>query len=351
MISLETYSLDWIKSIKTKLGKKIDAKMLEKVIYALSLLEQLKLNELDLIFKGGTCLLLTSKKPLRFSIDIDIITQENEEKIEKVLHKIIETGIFTKWEPDNDRKTVSNAPIKHYKFYYGSKVDDSFGEEPILLDVMICPSPYPVITDQAVEHDWIDQSGDPITIKIPVYECILGDKLTAFAPKTTGILYSKERPVEIIKQLHDIGFLFDLSKDINLVKQSYLRVVKEELGYRSLNISYIEVLHDTFDACVAIASRDENNVDYLHLQKGINNITNFIINRFKIEEAITAAGKVAYLCGLLMQEEIKEPERFKSPDQIKETAITHKDYQWLNKQKKLNPEAFFYWEKAIALKS
>lgn len=323
MISAQTYSLEWIQSTNAKLGKKIDAKMLEKVIYALSLLEQLKLNKLDLVFKGGTCLLLMSKQPLRFSIDIDIITQQPKEKIELILSNIIKEGIFTKWEPDNDRKNAPDAPVLHYKLYYKSKVDDSFGEEPILLDVMISPTPYPVVMDQPVIHDWIDQSGDPIVVKIPVFECILGDKLTAFAPKTTGILYTKQRPVEIIKQLHDIGFLLDLSADIALVKQSYTYIVKEELGYRKLQLLHTDALQDTFDACIAIASRDEKNADYLHLQTGINNITNFI-NRFKIEEAITAAGKVAYLCGLLSQEDSIEPERFKSPEQLKDTTITHK---------------------------
>jgi hypothetical protein len=333
-----------------KLGKKVDAKMLEKVIYALSLLEQLKLNGLDLVFKGGTCLLLTSKQPLRFSIDIDIITEHDTREIINVLDKIIARGIFTRWESDNDRKNAPEAPILHYKLYYNSKVDNSFGEEPILLDIMVCPSPYPVVIDQALVHDWIGQSGEPIIVKIPVPECILGDKLTAFAPKTTGILYTKERPVEIIKQLHDLGFLFDQAKDIGLIKQSYTYIVKEELRYRKLTIPHAEVLQDTFEACITIVSRDEKNAEYLHLQKGINNITNFIINRFKIEDAITAAGKVAYLCGLLTQEKNIEPERFKTSDQIKELIITHKDYQWLNKQKKINPEAFFYWEKAIALR-
>ncbi len=351
MISKETYSLEWIQAKKTKLGKKVDAKMLEKVIYALSLLEQLKVNGLDLIFKGGTCLLLTSEKPLRFSIDIDIITEHNEKEITDVLTKITSGDIFTKWEADNDRKNAPIAPVLHYKLYYKSKIDQSFGEEPILLDILLSPSPYPIETEQPLTHEWVAQTGEPVMVRIPVYECILGDKLTAFAPKTTGILYTKERPVEIIKQLHDIGYLFDQSNDISLVRKSYMQVVKEEIGYRKLELSHVEVLQDTFDACIILALRDEKNQEYLHLQKGINNITNFIINRFKIEEAISAAGKVAYLCALLEQEKDHEPERFKSPDQIKVSNITHVDYKWLNKQKKSNPEAFFYWEKAIALKS
>lgn len=73
MINKETYILEWITNLKYKLGKRIDPKLIEKVIWALTLLEQLKINELNFIFKGGTALLLDIKKPKRFSIDIDII--------------------------------------------------------------------------------------------------------------------------------------------------------------------------------------------------------------------------------------------------------------------------------------
>jgi hypothetical protein len=40
-------------------------------------------------------------------------------------------------------------------------------------------------------------------------EAIAGDKLTAFAPTTTGIHYGQDKALEIIKQLFDVGILFD----------------------------------------------------------------------------------------------------------------------------------------------
>ena len=48
-------------------------------------------------------------------------------------------------------------------------------------------------------------------------------KLTAFAPKTTGVLYSKNRPVEIIKQLFDVAFLTDNITDLKTVVIKYLQ--------------------------------------------------------------------------------------------------------------------------------
>jgi len=351
MITVETYSVDWIQDLRNKLGKKIDPKMIEKVIYALSLLEQLKAENLNLIFKGGTCLLLTSPTPTRFSIDIDIITEQSETDITAALEKIVAKGDFMRWESDNDRKNAPEAPVSHYKVYYTSKIDNSFGDEPILLDVLHAENPYPKTVNYPIDHSWLKNEGETIAVEIPTYDSILGDKLTAFAPKTTGILYTKGRPVEIIKQLYDLGFLFDQITDMPLIKASYQKVVKEELLYRKLDLTFEQVLDDTIEACLKLAARNAADEDYKHLLKGITNITNFIVNRFKIEEAITAAGKIAYLSLLLKGAELTQPEKFTSPEQVKDVTIVNPEYNWLNKLKKSNPEAFFYWEKAIVLKT
>jgi len=98
--------------------------LIEKVIYALIFLEQLQLNDLNFIFKGGTALLLATKIPKRFSIDIDIITEQSPKEIETILEKITKDCIFTHWEDDNNRKHTPDAPIGHFKmeaFFYWYK--------------------------------------------------------------------------------------------------------------------------------------------------------------------------------------------------------------------------------------
>ncbi|MBK8786382.1 MAG: nucleotidyl transferase AbiEii/AbiGii toxin family protein [Chitinophagaceae bacterium] len=283
---------------------------------------------------------------------IDIITNHTEKEITAVLDKIVGHGLFTRvGKPDNERKTAMEAPVTHYKLYYESKIDTNYGEEPILLDVLHMPNPYPKVIDYPIEHEWLESEGETVFVKIPVYDCILGDKLTAFAPKTTGILYSKQKPVEIIKQLYDLSFLFDQIESLPLLKESYLDVVAEELRFRGLSLSYQEVLDDTIEACVVIANRKPNDEEFKQLHRGIINITNFIIDRFKIEEVFVAAGKIAYLCLILKSDVEIVVEKFKTPDQVKELLITNPDFNWLNKLKKSNPEAFFYWEKAMALKT
>jgi hypothetical protein len=238
------------------------------------------------------------------SIDIDIITEHTEKEIIAVLQKIKDDKIFLDWEDDNDRKHTPDAPIGHFKAYYKSVVDGN--TEPILLDLLYTPNPYPEIRELPVKHNWISTSGEDTIIAMPTFDAILGDKLTAFAPNTTGILYSKNRPVEIIKQLYDIAFLFDNISDLTVAKNSFNKVVQEEIGFRKLEITASEVLNDTWQACFTLAERDINTEEFKHLQLGIRNFTNFTIDRFNIDEAITAGAKVAYLTKLLQTEEGKK---------------------------------------------
>jgi hypothetical protein len=215
-----------------------------------------------------------------------------------------------------------------------------------LLDLLYTPNPYPETQEVPINHPWLITSGDEVTITMPSFDAILGDKLTAFAPKTTGILYSKNRPAEIIKQLYDIAFLFDNITDLIVVKMSYNKVVQEEIGFRKLDITAKKVLEDTWQACYTLAERNEKSEDFKQLQKGIVNFTNFPIEQFRIDQAITAAAKVAYLTQLLQNEEEVIIVRFTNPLEIKEWSIEDPQYNKLNKLKKNNPEAFYYWYKA-----
>ncbi|MGY5252925.1 hypothetical protein [Sphingobacterium spiritivorum] len=65
MINARSYTIEWITDLRNKLGKRIDPKLIEKVIYALTFLEQLQLNNLNFVFKGGTALLLATEKPMK----------------------------------------------------------------------------------------------------------------------------------------------------------------------------------------------------------------------------------------------------------------------------------------------
>lgn len=221
MISRQSLSKDWIMRIRKTSQIPTDPILIEKMILALALLENLNISGLDFVFKGGTCMLLLLGKLRRFSIDIDIVV-ETAQGFDEAIQIILEQGVFHRCEEDI---RSSNVPKSHYKFFYYSVIEEM--ERYILMDVLFEKNPYPEYIEVSVESELIIIAGIPIYIKCPSPDCLLGDKLTAFAPHTTGILYGKGKDLEIIKQLYNIGTLFDVASNISLVGKTFNTVIKK----------------------------------------------------------------------------------------------------------------------------
>lgn len=193
-----------------------------------------------------------------------------------------------------------------------------------------------------MEHDWLQKDASPVFITTSSKEGLLGEKLTAFAPETTGILYTKNRPVEIIKQLYDVGTLFDIVDEISVVRTVFQTVANQEIAFRKLSISPDDVLTDILNAALCICDRNEKDLHFLHLKTGINNIKPHIFQRFSIDDAIVAASKVMYIVGMIQQSSNVTPERFTNAHSVAHQEIPTSDYNRFNRYKRSNPEAFFY---------
>lgn len=347
MILLDTLAAEWLKSVSSKLGK-VDSSLLEKAVRALFLAEQLKLNDLTFVFKGGTSLLLHLEKPLRFSIDVDIITSDDKLKLINAMDAVVKTGTFTRWESD-ERTLRKDLPVDHYKFFYKSQFPSPTAESYVLLDVLYQKSLPVWVQQKAVHHPWLKTEGEPVQLTLSTISGLLGDKLTAFAPTTTGILYTKDRPVEIIKQLFDIGCLYNLVDNLTETQIAFQTVALEELKYRGLSISASEVLDDAFLAALNICNRNPKDPNFQHLAKGIHNIKPHIFYRFVIEDATVSATKVMLLSTLLRQGVKNPPPRFSAAKDVIDWQIPTTDYNRFNKLKKTNPEAFFYIYKTFEL--
>ena len=159
---------------------------------------------------------------------------------------------------------------------------------------------------------------------------------------------SKE--IEIIKQLYDIGKLFNHIDNLDVVNQSYKNTVVNEICYRKKTITANDVLDDIFHTALTITlkgTKDES--QFNELMRGIQNIESFIYNEnFRLEQAIVAAGKAAYLAQLLKRG-LNEFVRFTNNKDLGDKIISNSVYTKLNKLKKTSPEAFFYWLEAIEL--
>lgn len=239
MIDKVSLSAQWLTDKQNEYKK--DPSLIESMIHALYLLERLKLTGLDFIFKGGTSLLLLLENPARFSVDIDIIVNPiiTRETLESHLEKILDE-VFTRIKLDERRSYKAGVPKAHYIFFFKSNVPSKNKdnqvipnpEREILLDVLFAESPYPVLLEKPILTNWIKQSGEPLIVKMPCENSIAGDKLTAYAPNTIGVPYKVEKEKEIIKQLFDIGTLFDILSDMEVFRKSFHVTATGEIKYR-----------------------------------------------------------------------------------------------------------------------
>ena len=353
MIHETTYTKEWIvkKSNDHKRGrKKADPTLIEKVTKAFHLLEELSKTDLEFIFKGGTSLLLLLNQMHRFSIDIDIIIKKNKHEVDmdEILTEIVDkSSIFIRFE-ENVRIGSNKVPKAHYKIFYTSILNED--ENYILLDVLFEKSHYVDVIKKSINCSFIEYLEPTVEVHVPSVDCILGDKLTAYAPNTTGIPYGENKEMEIIKQLFDVGNLFDEMNDINTVSQTFKQMAKQELIYRKRDdkLTYEDVLNDIFETSRILSERGRIEKDaYNQLQLGVNRIKDYIFSRnYIVESAINSASKAAYL-SLLIKYEIIDVERFDPKVNLRDYVIEHPDFNKFKTIMKFDPEAYFYWYKSI----
>ena len=161
---------------------------------------------------------------------------------------------------------------------------------------------YGLTTNQPIRNELLLTEGDDLFVSVPDVDGILGDKLTAFAPHTTGIPFGVNKELEIIKQLFDCGSLFDVMSDFKEVCNSYDKIVRLEMGYRCLKLTSKEVLKDTIDGSLCIASRGQlGKEDYLYFKDGIFRIRNHILGgKFSGVIAGAYAGRVLYIAAAML---------------------------------------------------
>ncbi|MDV0445143.1 hypothetical protein MmiAt1_07000 [Methanimicrococcus sp. At1] len=341
MIDDKSTTYEWI--VSTSENGRINKVLLEKMIRALTLLDGLAESDLDFVFKGGTSLVLLLHPINRISIDIDIITSD-EKELNEILQKICDDKGFLRFEKDA-RKHITAIEKEHYKLYYKSVINED--EEYVLLDVLRENILYTKILTKEIRHEFIEISGNPNVIQIPDINNLLGDKLTAFAPNTTGIPYQKngqEMGMQIIKQMFDIGCLFDEADDIKVVSDVFSKFTKAELSYKGLDAGPNDVLDDIIETALLICLETEIKNEALKiLKQGIVSVRSYIFSgRFNENRAKIAASKTAYVASAIKYGGM-EINKFHSGMNVRDLEIAGAlDTKITRIMKKANPEAFFY---------
>lgn len=346
MIRKECFTEGWIERVSSEM-KYPDKNLIEKVIRAFSLVELLVESGCPFVWKGGTSLMLILGQQLhRLSIDVDIICPPGTD-ITKYLEKYEDYGFVSKEEEYREQRST-DIPKSHSKFHYQIAYKSGMNRnEYILLDVLYEDNHYKKVNSLRLENPFVKWDGEPVKVNVPSTDDILGDKLTAFAPNTSGIPYFKNgqnRNLEIIKQLYDVGRLFDAATDLDCIKTAYHRIVPVEMSYRSLPIDAVLALDDTIATAKCLATRGKaGNGNFEALQNGINRLKSFMyLGKYYIEQASADAAKAAYLAAVI-KHNLSAIEKYDNGKSLLKTEM--KLPAIITKMLMSIPEAYFYWSK------
>jgi hypothetical protein len=226
------------------------APLAEQAIQCLELVAELGWAQMSFQFKGGNSLLIILQNPKRFSIDVDIATNETPEAIELVLDKIIrDCGVFTKWTK-RQHKTKPWIPLASYYLYYQShfsKPDDSF----IMLDCQLTRSPYATQTMPIVCGGLYKTI---VKAEVPTTASLIGDKLLTLGPSTLGIPTGKGKEAQRIKHVFDVSLLLGTLPSLDAIREAFTACVSHENKLQNKSIDASDLLADTLLFCKAVVS-------------------------------------------------------------------------------------------------
>ena len=305
--------------ISSRAGNNIDKKKIyEKVVYAFYLLEKIANLNYDFVFKGGTSLMLLLNTFNRFSVDIDILMKPKDQ--DGICNDVFTLKDDKFIEVEEDKRKPVDIIKRHFKFYFKSIYGSNDEEDNpyILLDIVFDEIEYVGLAKHKINSHFVETDDPYLEVNIPSIDEMLGDKLTAFAPKTIGILYTRpnqirSKHVEIIKQLYDVAKLFDNIVDLNLVKETYIKVANVQIKNRNLSLNYEDTLKDSIEACKLIITqnrKESDNENYAILKKGYEGFKHYTVNDFRFQELIINAVKVYILSiSILYDDEFGEPDK------------------------------------------
>jgi hypothetical protein len=348
MISEKSYTTEWLDArVKEYEANSYD--LAEKMVYAITLLEQLRFKGLDFIFKGGTSLVLMLDHFHRFSKDIDILIPEKPANLSEIFDAVIADTPFIRWEPSERKNDEFQVPKEHYKFIYHQSKPAKYPDLPILLDIIFVENHYPATHVVAIKHPLLDTAEPYANVVMPTLDAITGDKLTAFAPATIGIPVGKNKDVEIAKQLFDLNMLFTRIESSEMVAKSFAQTAKMVTHYYQKPFTTDDIYCDIIDTAFTMAFTGKYNPElYNEISTGVKALNQYLgkKTKFGYNIALTASSKIAYLAACLMtgRELIRYNWETIKPQDLIDKKIDHPKYYVLNKALRAGyPEAWFYW--------
>ena len=356
------YTPDWAERERRKLGN-CDPGLLERCVVALSLLGHLAESGLPLLFKGGTSLLLHLPAVRRLSVDIDIVCPATDVELDRVVGGVGGRPPFLGWEQDVRGTAAGREPLprrRHFKLWFASG-RAAGGRSYVLLDV---------VQEAEWKHDTVQlpirtsflEPDHEIRVRLPTLEALLGDKLTAFAPTTTGVRLRRPggeagEVMQVAKQLFDIGVLFEHARDFDAVRRAYDEVQAQESAYRQGVHDRNASLDDTLTASLGLTTATRLRKAPQHrfpdaplLLEGFSKLGGHLTQgRLSDNDLRVLAARAGVMAACLRaghRMDLASDRYTRSNAQVE--ALRHASLQghpeaWLDGLKVTNPEAFHYW--------
>jgi hypothetical protein len=225
------------------------APLAELAAHCLELVAELVHAGLRYQFKGGNSLLVLLENPQRFSIDVDIATDESRERIEECVDRAVkEHGVFTRWEKRR-HKTKPWLPISSYHVYFKPCMSDD-AEVSVMLDAQLRRSPYKTFW-KPVRCATLYQS--TVECELPVPAGIVGDKLLTLGPSTLGIPVGKNKEAQRLKHVFDVSTLLTQNPALSDARASFLACIHHECEIQGREIPVETILADTLAFCATTA--------------------------------------------------------------------------------------------------
>lgn len=357
MLTEKCFTLEWIESHRRRL-KSRDPQLIEKCIMAFEVVGRLSDAGLEFIFKGGTSLLLHLNPIRRLSIDADITTPASLKDLQTVIDEITRNPPFTGYTYQDERER-ENPPTRYFQIHYNSPTQKKPWS--IQLDVQLGKNHYGELETKPIEMELLEIE-KPQTVRIPTVEGLLGDKLTAFAPSTIGVLYEpKPRklggskpvpdPTRVLKHMFDIGELFTMATDLKAISATYDSTHKIQNIARGGFFTRDQCIDDTIDAAYHVAElglhSPIDNEKTRFFKKGIQPLDNHLLGpRFNIHTAGIPAARTALMAALLKSRRFDTPlyDICVIPPSDKLAGITMDGrFERLTSLRKLSLESFHYW--------
>lgn len=212
-----------------------------------------------------------------------------------------------------------------------------------------------MISKETLNIDWINQvssdnrNADKILVEKVIRALLLLEGLSESGLEFifkggTAVMLLQGKPKRFSIDIDIIVPSIISFEPLSIIKNTFKNFAYTEMKYRNLSKNIHSVLEDIIQTSLCLSTRGKSGLgDFEKLQKGISQLKAYIFSEsYHIEKAIIHASRAAYIAKLIINDKT-EIIHFKEPMQIKDWIIKNPKLTKLNKLKKSNPEAFFYW--------